>query len=137
MTERLNIQLYENPVAACLAGQVRGSFPSFIPKTDQERCLSGNTLVNTDKGLKTIKEVCENYKDVKVLSYNESEEIEEYKEVEEVSILNNNNDWYEVKTELGKCINITSNHPVFLPILCCYRKVEDLKVGDYLLDKTE
>ena len=37
MTERLNIQLYEKPVAACLAGQVRGSFPSFIPKTDQER----------------------------------------------------------------------------------------------------
>jgi len=37
MTEIFNIQLYEKPIAACLSGQVKGSFPSFIPKTDQER----------------------------------------------------------------------------------------------------
>lgn len=33
----LNIQKYEAPIPACLAGVVRGNFPSFIPKTDQER----------------------------------------------------------------------------------------------------
>lgn len=33
----LNIQKWEAPVPASLAGNVRGAFPSFIPKTDQER----------------------------------------------------------------------------------------------------
>lgn len=33
----LNIQKYDPPIPACLAGLIRGNFPSFIPKTDQER----------------------------------------------------------------------------------------------------
>lgn len=33
----LNITKYEPPVPASLAGVVRGTFPSFFPKTDQER----------------------------------------------------------------------------------------------------
>lgn len=33
----LNIQKWEAPIPACLAGKVKGNFPSFIPKTDQER----------------------------------------------------------------------------------------------------
>ena len=34
----LNIKKYEAPIPGQLAGQVRGNFPGFIPKTDQERC---------------------------------------------------------------------------------------------------
>jgi RNA ligase (TIGR02306 family) len=37
LTEALGIQKYEAPVSVQLAGVVRGNFPSFIPKTDQER----------------------------------------------------------------------------------------------------
>lgn len=37
VTEWLNIQKWEAPVHASLAGTARGNFPSFIPKTDQER----------------------------------------------------------------------------------------------------
>jgi RNA ligase (TIGR02306 family) len=37
VTEILGIQKYEAPVPAQLAGQVRGNFPGFISKTDQER----------------------------------------------------------------------------------------------------
>lgn len=37
VTELLNIKLWERPLPAQLSGQVKGSFPSFIPKTDQER----------------------------------------------------------------------------------------------------
>lgn len=33
----LGIQKWEAPIPAQLAGEVRGSFPGFIPKTDQER----------------------------------------------------------------------------------------------------
>ena len=38
LTEVLRIQKWEAEIPAELAGQVKGGFPSFIPKTDQERC---------------------------------------------------------------------------------------------------
>lgn len=37
VSEFLNIQKWEAPVSPQLAGQVKGNFPSQIPKTDQER----------------------------------------------------------------------------------------------------
>lgn len=48
----LNIQKWEAPIPAQLAGEVRGMFPSFISKTDQERIqnLSGDFEVWKGKG---------------------------------------------------------------------------------------
>jgi len=37
VTQSLGVQKYEKIIPANLAGKVRGNFPSFIPKTDQER----------------------------------------------------------------------------------------------------
>ncbi len=37
LTAVLNIVKYTAPIPACLAGNVRGNFPSFIPKTDEDR----------------------------------------------------------------------------------------------------
>jgi RNA ligase (TIGR02306 family) len=37
VTDALGIQKYEAPIPAQLSGMVRGNFPSYIPKTDQER----------------------------------------------------------------------------------------------------
>jgi RNA ligase (TIGR02306 family) len=37
VSERLGIVKYEPPVPACLAGTVKGAWPSSIPKTDEER----------------------------------------------------------------------------------------------------
>lgn len=37
LTEYLNVQKYEKPIPSQLQGRVKGNFPSFIPKTDQER----------------------------------------------------------------------------------------------------
>ena len=37
LTELLHIQKYEKPIPTSLQGIARGNFPSFIPKTDQER----------------------------------------------------------------------------------------------------
>ena len=37
LTEILGIQKWEAPIPACLAGEVRGNFPSWIPRTDQSR----------------------------------------------------------------------------------------------------
>jgi len=38
LSDLLDVQKYEVPIPAQLAGQVRGNFPGFIQKTDQERC---------------------------------------------------------------------------------------------------
>lgn len=37
VSEALGIQKYEPPISPQLSGTVKGNFPSFIPKTDQER----------------------------------------------------------------------------------------------------
>jgi RNA ligase (TIGR02306 family) len=37
VTEILGIQKWEKPIPAQLAGQVKGNFPTLVPKTDQER----------------------------------------------------------------------------------------------------
>jgi RNA ligase (TIGR02306 family) len=38
LTESLSIQKWEAPIPSQLQGTMRGNFPHFIPKTDQERC---------------------------------------------------------------------------------------------------
>ena len=48
LTQELGIQKYEPPIPAQLSGQVEGAFPSFIPKTDQERCQNLYTEIFTD-----------------------------------------------------------------------------------------
>jgi tRNA-binding EMAP/Myf-like protein len=37
LTEYLGVKLYEKPIAGNLVGRVKGNFPSFLRKTDQER----------------------------------------------------------------------------------------------------
>lgn len=37
VTEELHVLKYEQPIPAELSGKVKGNFPSFIPKTDEER----------------------------------------------------------------------------------------------------
>lgn len=37
VTDLLGITKYEPPIPACLAGQVKGNFPGFLNKTDEER----------------------------------------------------------------------------------------------------
>ena len=38
LTESLSIQKWEPPIPTQLQGMMKGNFPHFIPKTDQERC---------------------------------------------------------------------------------------------------
>jgi RNA ligase (TIGR02306 family) len=38
VTEMLGVQKWEPPIPAQLQGQMKGAFPHFVPKTDQERC---------------------------------------------------------------------------------------------------
>lgn len=38
VSEMIGVEKFELPIPLELAGQARGNYPSFIPKTDQERC---------------------------------------------------------------------------------------------------
>jgi len=112
------------------------SFPYWVVKTDEPRCISGSSILNTDKGDFTIKEICESKENFKVKSFNiETNEIE-YKDIIGTGIMSNNNDWYEIELEDSTKLILTSEHPVYLPELNCYRQVKDLKSNDLvLLDK--
>lgn len=35
-TDRIGVKKYEKPIPAAIAGDIKGNFPSFIPKTDEE-----------------------------------------------------------------------------------------------------
>ena len=45
VTEILGIQKWEAPIPACLAGQMRGNFPSAVKKTDAERVQNLNRSI--------------------------------------------------------------------------------------------
>lgn len=57
VSEQLNITKYDPPVPACIAGMAKGNFPSFVPKTDEERvqnldsldCVIGKEVYITEK----------------------------------------------------------------------------------------
>lgn len=57
LTEKLGVTLYEKPVPAHLAGLAKGHFPSFIPKTDQERVQ--NLVSEIEKKSRDLYEVTE------------------------------------------------------------------------------
>jgi len=51
VTQTLGIQKWEPPIPAQLQGTMKGNFPHFIPKTDQERCQNlHKDIFETHKG---------------------------------------------------------------------------------------
>jgi hypothetical protein len=108
----------------------------FEAKHKLDGCCDENTILLTEDGNKTIKEICDTQYLGKVLGYNHETSQEEMVDILAHSVKSNNNDWYELELEDGKTITLTGNHKVYLPELDCYRRVEDLK-GDevFLLSK--
>ena len=50
VSELIGVLKYEQPIPVELNGQVKGNFPSFIKKTDQERCQNiGNRIVKDNE----------------------------------------------------------------------------------------
>jgi RNA ligase (TIGR02306 family) len=159
VTEMLDIVKYEPPVPAELTGKVKGFFPSFIRKTDEERvqtltqeyqgwrlssahqfyatekldgCLFEGTEISMAAG--NVSKV----EDVKVgdeiVSFNHETLEKESDKVINVLIRDEIEEWLELELEDGTTLTLTGNHPVFLPNLNCYRNAEDLQEGDIILD---
>lgn len=131
VTALLGIQKYEAPIPACLAGKVRGNFPSVFPKTDEERCLSGDTLIVTEHGLIPIQQIVKNKMQCNVLSVNHATNAEEMKPIIGHSVMSRKNGvWLKVVTRSGKELFLTKNHKVWLEHFSCYRDASELVIGD-------
>jgi tRNA-binding EMAP/Myf-like protein len=128
----LGIIKYDKPIPANLQGLVKGQFPSFLSKTDEERCLSADTIVITESGKKTIKEIVDTKYSGKVLSHNILINKDEFQYINNHSAMNNNNDWYELELYSGKTIKLTGNHRIWLSELKCYREVRDF-IGEEIV----
>lgn len=98
-------------------------------------CCDETTILITEDGEKTIREICETEYTGKVLGFNHDSEKECMTNIIAHSIQENNNDWYELELDDGKTIKLTGNHMVWLPDLNCYRRVDKLKGNENFLLK--
>jgi len=112
---------------------------SYVPEIDwnsaevQEKvdgCISSGELVSTDRGNVPIEIICKNKDDYNVKTYNFISDKEEFCAIEEVSIQDNNNDWYEIELDNRVTIKLTGNHRVWVENLQCYRRVDQLQGGE-------
>lgn len=97
-------------------------------------CVSENTLIETlEFGKRTIGEIVKNkiQCNIKALDINTGKII--YVSIDQYYHIPNDGEWYEIELEDGNKIEITSNNPVWLPELNCYRRTDELKEGDSLL----
>jgi len=105
----------------------------FIRKLDG--CCDKDTILLTEDGEKTIKEICETEYKGKVRSYCHETDEEIWADILAHCIKTNRNDWYELELENGQIIKLTGNHRVWLPELQCYRAVQDLNGDEVFLLK--
>lgn len=89
-------------------------------------CCDANTIITTEDGEKTIKEIVDSSYKGKILSFNIESQQPEMKKVISHSVMNNNNDWYDIELDNGSIIKLTGNHKVWIPKIHAYRKVENL-----------
>jgi RNA ligase (TIGR02306 family) len=157
ISECLGIIKYEPPIPTHLAGKVSPFDMQHIGSHDCEQfavytkdlingervviseklhgCCDEDTILITEGGEMTIKEICEIGYTGKVLSYDVDSNLIEFDKVVNHDIQDNINNWYLIELEDGTEIKLTDNHHVFLPDLNCYRAISDIKEGDYFLLK--
>ena len=135
VTELLGVVKWDPPPPANMVGQVKGNFPSFIQKTDQERCISGETLISTNMGELSIQYIVDNRLDCEVLSYNHETNTAEYKKIVDWSVMTRRDTWVKITTKSGKQIVCTKNHRIWCDDISAYRQAEEIRPGQLFILK--
>jgi RNA ligase (TIGR02306 family) len=157
ISEKLGISHYEPPIPVQLAGKVKSFEMDHIGTHDCEQvgvyanelvdgervvitekvhgCCDEHTILVTEDGEKTIRDICDSKYTGNVLSYNIENESIEYDRIIGHGVKENVDNWYLVELEDGSSIKLTDNHRVYLPELNCYRSVSELMVSDVLLKR--
>lgn len=113
------------------AAKIDWSTAHVLEKLDG--CCHEDTILITEDGEMTIREICEAKYSGKVLSFElETNEVV-YDEIVDYSIKKNVNNWFEIELEDGTTVKLTGNHKVWLPNLECYRRVDELNEDDEFL----
>lgn len=113
----------------------KGGFPSFISKTDEERCLDGNTKILTDNGLIRIADIVNKKMDVKVASvdddgYVEYSDITSYQKYEADKDLIKLSFPFRPYCDRQNSIICTKDHKLLTND--GYKRADQLAVGDYV-----
>lgn len=136
VTESLGVIKWEPPISAQLAGEVRGIFPHFIKKTDEERCVAGDTVVETDdviQPFKTIQEIVETRFSGKVKSFNHEMGQIEFRSVIGWSEIPNEHNWLEITLKSGKKMYVTRNHKIWSETRKEYFNAETFQEGEKVI----
>ena len=96
-------------------------------------CVDADTIVNTDHGDFTIKHIIDNKLSYKIKAFDIDRQKEIYVNIDDYYHIPNDGEWYKITLEDGTELIITGNNPVWLPELNCYRRTDELKIGDVLL----
>ena len=110
----------------------------YIGQPKFDGCISGDTTLITENGKKKAMDVYQD-KDKFILSRNLTNGKDEMKPIldhlkdTETSIKTPK--WYIIKTSTGKELKVTENHLIYLPELDVWRSVDNLVIGDKLLEK--
>lgn len=101
-------------------------------------CLHRETLVETTKGPKTIKEVCEKPEEFKVYGFDHNSGGKVEIPVEAVSIKDPKPEtqWYKITLENGRELTLTGNHKVWDEITQSYIRVDQLSGDEELREFT-
>jgi hypothetical protein len=96
-------------------------------------CCHEETLVLTECGEMTIKEICDSKYTGMVMSFNILDGTFEYNRVLGSSILDNSNDWYEIETYSGSVLKLTGNHKIWSVDSKSYIRVDELNGSEKLI----
>jgi len=106
----------------------KNGWPRWVAKTDEERCIREDTLINTNNGSKSIKQVIDDGCKDLILSKNLKENKIEYKKIISYLVEEQNKDWYEIELENGYKLICTGDHKIY--INNNYINADKIKIGD-------
>ena len=152
----LNIEKFSPIIPTCMSGEVcyigrentinydienLKRYPDILQEGENvsvteklHGCADYDILVETQEyGVLKIGEICEKEIICSVKSFNISKQEIEFQNIEGFSILENNDNWYEILCSNGTILKLTGNHKIWVQNLQCYRKIEDLDGSEILL----
>lgn len=96
-------------------------------------CCEENTILLTQNGEMTIKDICDQEYKGLVIGYNHITNQSYWTPVVGHSVKDNNDDWFEIQTEDGEVVKLTSNHKVWCVNKNSYIEVSNLTEDDEVL----
>ncbi len=91
-----------------------------------EGCLDENTLIETEDGIKTIKDICINKYSGSIKSFDIQTNEVVFSKINGHSINNKKKKWFKIELNNDTEIVLTENHEIWIPKLMCWRRVDEL-----------